>query len=118
MTCSHTLAQQHAAMKAALVTLQNKIHGYDAQITALKQTSDDLASKVGIFDQQSQCLALFAAFSVSACVKVKKADSAAETHKEQAATAVLQCEKLETGCKQQHDQLRFALALLAVLTRR
>lgn len=46
MGCSQTLSQQNTAMKAALVTLQKKIKGYDAQIAELVQDKDSLHSKV------------------------------------------------------------------------
>lgn len=46
MGCSQTLSQQNAAMKAALVTLQKKMKGYDAQLTELAQEKDRMHSKV------------------------------------------------------------------------
>lgn len=46
MGCSQTLSQQNAAMKAALVTLQKKMKGYDAQIAELAQEKDRLHRKV------------------------------------------------------------------------
>ena len=61
------------------------------------------------------CSVCLAALSVLACVKVKQAERAAETQKEQAETAALQLQKLETEKTLQHDQLRCALALPVTL---
>lgn len=46
MSCSQTLAQQNAAIKAALVTLQKKLHKCDVQITDLQLQNEALLIKV------------------------------------------------------------------------
>ena len=46
MGCSQTLSQQNTAMKAALVTLQKKLRGHDAQVAELAQEKESLHSKV------------------------------------------------------------------------
>ena len=47
MTCSQTLAQQNAAMKAALVSVQKKLQGFDAQVGELQLQNEGLLNKVG-----------------------------------------------------------------------
>ena len=46
MGCSQTLSQQNTAMKAALVTLQKKLKGHDAQVAELAQEKESLHCKV------------------------------------------------------------------------
>ncbi|DBA78815.1 TPA: hypothetical protein ACH3X1_008710 [Trebouxia sp. C0004] len=45
MGCSHTLAQQNAAMKAALVSLQKKLKGLDSQMAELAQEKEAFRCK-------------------------------------------------------------------------
>ena len=47
MTCSQTLAQQNAAMRAALVTVQKKLQCFDAQVGDLQLQNEGLLNKVG-----------------------------------------------------------------------
>ena len=46
MGCSQTLSQQNTAMKAALVTLQKKLRGHDAQFAELAHEKGSLHCKV------------------------------------------------------------------------
>ena len=46
MGCSNTLAQQNAAMKAALVTLQKKLKGLDVQMLEMCKEKEQMQCKV------------------------------------------------------------------------